>query len=64
MNSLMSDVVETSSSYLYPCTIEYSLICAGKYKIRNVKQMKEKVESSPKEVHTRAFKKTRIFKMK
>lgn len=29
MNSLMSDVVETSSSYLYPCTIEYSLICAG-----------------------------------
>ncbi|XP_061185369.1 proton channel OtopLc-like [Saccostrea echinata] len=28
-NSLMSDVVETSSSYLYPCTIEYSLICAG-----------------------------------
>ncbi|XP_048777253.2 proton channel OtopLc-like [Ostrea edulis] len=29
MNSLMTDVVETSSSYLYPCTIEYSLICAG-----------------------------------
>lgn len=61
MNSLMSDVVETSSSYLYPCTIEYSLICAGKYKIQNVKQMKEKVESSPKEVHKRAFKKTCIF---
>lgn len=38
MNSLMSDVVETSSSYLYPCTIEYSLICAGKYTPNGLKQ--------------------------
>ncbi|XP_064608245.1 proton channel OtopLc-like isoform X2 [Liolophura sinensis] len=28
-NSLMSSIVETAGPYLYPCTIEYSLICAG-----------------------------------
>ncbi|XP_041359780.1 proton channel OtopLc-like [Gigantopelta aegis] len=27
--SLMSSVVEEASPYLYPCSIEYSLICAG-----------------------------------
>lgn len=30
-NSLMSSIVETAGPYLYPCTIEYSLICAGEF---------------------------------
>ncbi|KAL4231018.1 hypothetical protein ACF0H5_011390 [Mactra antiquata] len=28
-NSLMGEVVETSSPYLYPCSVLYSIICAG-----------------------------------
>ena len=30
-STLMKGVVETSSPYLYPCSIEYSLISAGEY---------------------------------
>ena len=29
--SLMSKVVEDAAPYLYPCSIQYSLICAGQY---------------------------------
>lgn len=29
-NKMMGKVVEQAGPYLYPCSIEYSLICAGK----------------------------------